>query len=156
MTYIKSKSPRKKIIDKIPTTKGEKKKAWDKFSIFIRMRDCIKTTGTFVRGRCYTCDRVYDFKDLQAGHFVPGRGNAVLFDEHGVKAQCLQCNFYRGGEPLLFRKKLIIEYGVRLVELLENKRYQTQKYTMSDYQILRRFYIAKTEQLKKFNAKEKK
>ena len=140
---------RKKLIDKIPTTKGEKKKAWDKFSIFIRLRDCLKTTGTFESGRCYTCGKLYDFKSLQAGHFVAGRGNSVLFDEQGVKAQCYYCNMHKGGEPLLFRRNLVKEYGEQLVELLENKRYQAQKYSMIDYQILRNFYVDKANSLRK-------
>ena len=65
---------------------------WPLFSRFIRLRDCIKTTGTTDRGRCVTCGRLYKFEKLQAGHFVPGRTRAILFDPRCVNAQCYRCN----------------------------------------------------------------
>ena len=59
------------------THKQLSKKAWDAFSLFIRLRDCLKTTGAKEYGVCFTCGRKYAFKALQAGHFVRGRGGAV-------------------------------------------------------------------------------
>lgn len=69
--------------------KRAKNRAWKWFSLYIRARDCIKTTGSISRGKCVTCGKEFNFKDLQAGHFVQGRNNAVLFNELGVNAQCL-------------------------------------------------------------------
>ena len=65
---------------------------WKIFSQYIRLRDCIKSLGAVDRGKCVTCGRIYPFKKLQAGHFVPGRTRAVLFDERCVHAQCFLCN----------------------------------------------------------------
>lgn len=73
----------------IKNKKTPKKKAWDAFSRYIRTRDCLKSTGDRNRGACVTCGRVFDFKKLQAGHFIPGRVNSILFDEQCVHAQCL-------------------------------------------------------------------
>lgn len=66
-----------------------KDKAWDSFSIYIRTRDCLRFTGDPTQGKCITCNKPFDFKHLQAGHFINGRGNAVLFDERLVYSQCL-------------------------------------------------------------------
>ncbi len=65
---------------------------WPTFSIYIRTRDCIRTTGNRLYGKCVTCGRRLPFKKLQAGHFIPGRTDAILFDDRQVHAQCYRCN----------------------------------------------------------------
>jgi len=69
-----------------------KTKAWDAFSLYIRTRDCIRFTGDPEQGMCVTCKSMKPRKELQAGHFVGGRGNAVLFDERLVYSQDGYCN----------------------------------------------------------------
>lgn len=70
---------------------------WPLFSKYIRLRDCLATTGTKTHGKCITCGRQYPFGKLQAGHFVPGRNDSVLFDEELVNAQCYRCNVILAG-----------------------------------------------------------
>ena len=65
---------------------------WPTFSKYIRTRDCIRTTGSSLYGRCVTCGKKYKFAKLQAGHFIPGRTDAILFDATQVHAQCYRCN----------------------------------------------------------------
>jgi hypothetical protein len=69
-----------------------KEAAWNAFSIYIRTRDCLRFTGDPAQGKCITCNKPFEFKQLQAGHFINGRGNAVLFDERLVYSQCGYCN----------------------------------------------------------------
>lgn len=69
-----------------------KKKLWPVFSKYIRTRDCIKTTGNPLHGKCVTCGKEYKISRLQAGHFIPGRFDAILFDEEQVHIQCYRCN----------------------------------------------------------------
>ena len=72
-----------------------KKKAWDQFSLYVRVRDAIRTTGGVVNCVCCSCGRVkkaFGVGCIQAGHFIPGRKNAVLFSEIGVHGQCSYCN----------------------------------------------------------------
>lgn len=75
-----------------------KDRAWEAFSKYIRLRDCLKTTGTPDWGICITCNKRTPFKEYQAGHMVEGRKNAVLYDEEIVNGQCQDCNGYGGGE----------------------------------------------------------
>ena len=49
-----------------------KNKAWKVFSIYIRTRDCLATTKTAENGKCVTCNRVFPFEELQAGHAIGG------------------------------------------------------------------------------------
>lgn len=93
-----------------------KDKAWKQFSIYIRTRDCLKTTGTTTRGICYTCGKKFDFKELQAGHCIGGRHNFVLLDEDLVNAQCQICNstapWGKKGNYEVSVPKKIKEYGM--------------------------------------------
>lgn len=65
------------------------KKDADKFfSQYVRYRD-----GEFKRGEwlveCITCGAEKPLKQIQAGHFVSRKVNALRFDEMNVNAQCL-------------------------------------------------------------------
>jgi len=78
-----------------------KRKAWSAFSLYIR----ISASDINGNAKCVTCGAVKSYKDLQAGHFIPGRRNAVLFSEEGVHPQCYHCNIglngnWPGGEAL--------------------------------------------------------
>lgn len=103
----------------LPTKKKAKAKAWKAFSKFIRLRDCILTTGTKEEGVCYTCGKTFPIGKLQAGHLVHGRTNGVLFDEYIVKAQCYQCNIPRGGEQAKFFIHAVEEHSKRHGQSLE-------------------------------------
>jgi len=70
----------------------EKQKAWALFSKYIRLRDALATIGNRRQCKCITCDdvrNIYGVGCMQAGHFIPGRNNAVLFNEEQVHGQCL-------------------------------------------------------------------
>ena len=106
-----------------------KKKAWAFFSIYIRTRDCLKTTGCTSFGLCITCGKRYHFKLLQAGHFISGRHNANLFSEEGCHAQCYNCNINLRGNTLEYRRKIIEMYGKGYDVVLEEESKQVLKFT---------------------------
>jgi len=93
---------------------------WKLFSRYIRLRDCIKTTGTTDWGLCRTCQRKYHFKKLQAGHFIPGRTRAVLFDPRCVHIQCYRCNRVIKEVWPAYYRFMQKEYGQEVVEELVN------------------------------------
>jgi len=131
-----------------------KKKTWNKFSTYIRTRDCVEyikkhpeTNG--LMAPCITCNRLYDFKKLQAGHFVSGRTNAVLFDERGVHAQCYGCNVGRSGEAIKYYPVMLERYGQEVVDELINSRNRTVKFTVSELKEMEQEYKQKTELLLK-------
>lgn len=117
----KCKPLKKPVVHKNSTTENKKIKkiTWNWFSKYIRLRDCLKTTKTMTRGICYTCGKEFDFKDLQAGHCISGRGNYILLDEDCVFAQCYRCNIALKGNYDVFIPKIIRE---RSLEWFEEKK----------------------------------
>ena len=125
---------------KKPSIKTAKKKAWDAFSRYIRTRDCIATTGWEDEGECITCKRQYPFKQLQAGHFIPGRLNAVLFQESGVHAQCYGCNVMKGGNTVKYWLEMESRYGREAIDQLIAQSETTVKYTVDDFKEIEQKY----------------
>jgi hypothetical protein len=101
---------------KVKNTTAEKKRAWKEFSKYIRLRDCISTTGTKTEGICVTCGKRLPFGELQAGHALSGRNNSILLDEELVNIQCRFCNGYGGGEYGTYSVWFISKYGLDMWE----------------------------------------
>jgi len=91
---------------------------WPTFSQYIRLRDCIKTTGTVSHGRCTTCSKIYPIEKSQAGHFVPGRTRAMLFDEDCVNLQCYRCNIKLSGNWPKYYRWMQKNHGQEKIEQL--------------------------------------
>jgi len=97
-----------------------KKKAWNIFSRYIRTRDCLLSSNSTEFGKCFTCDKIYPIKQLQAGHFVDSRTKPVLFNEDIVHSQCARCNIYRKGAKDDYTPKMISIWGTdKVLEFLE-------------------------------------
>jgi len=132
---------------KQPSKSTIKKRAWEAFSRFIRTRDCLRTTGCADWGLCITCGKRYHIKLLQAGHFIPGRHNANLFNEKGCHAQCYNCNINLRGNALEYRRQIIKLYGEGYDEVLEKEAREIKKYSPQDLTNLIECYKMKVERL---------
>ena len=136
---------RKKTIPKL------KKKLWTIFSVYIRMRDGLRTTGTTEWALCITCRKRYHFKLLQAGHFIPGRHSSNLFSERGTHAQCYNCNINLRGNTLEYRRRIIELYGEGADSDLEAEAHKIKKFTISELEEMMVMYKRKTAELKEEN-----
>lgn len=121
---------KRKSVPKKQTIRSLKKRVWRTFSRYIRLRDCLFTTGTLTHGKCITCEADLPIGELQAGHFISGRHNAYLFSEEGVHAQCEGCNKWGGGKPLIYRRKIVELYGDGYDEVLEKEAQHTKQFTI--------------------------
>lgn len=123
-----------------------KDKAWKEFSRFIRTRDAIRTTGDTDNCICITCGKLVPFKQIQAGHYIAGRTNALLFDEDIVFGQCSACNIWKHGEQLEFHYALKkLGYTDEELERMHQLKYKTIKYTADDYEQIAQQYKDDTE-----------
>src|SRR6266536_15164 len=110
----KAKSPRRSKPQNKPKIIPQLKKlTWDQFSLYVRLRDALAWQKLHPENNngpmapCISCSNIYPalgMGGLQAGHFIPGRRNAYLFDELQVNAQCYHCNMgLKGNWPSYYQ-----------------------------------------------------
>jgi len=128
------------------TIKGSKRKAWEVFSKYIRLRDAIKTTGTKTEAICITCNKRFPTNKMHAGHFASRRHNNTLFDEKNVHAQCCNCNTFMGGEQAVYGKAIDKKYGKGVSDKLLVERWKIKKFTIDELDSIIKKYKKKYEQ----------
>jgi hypothetical protein len=69
--------------------------------------------------KCVTCGSVHHWKDITVGHYVSRARMPVRWDPRNTAPQCVKCNSYAGGEQFLMRKHLVVMYGEKAVEAME-------------------------------------
>lgn len=110
-----------------------KDKAWQAFARYIKARYSDK----YGMCLCVTCGARHHYQDghhINAGHFVAGRGNSVLFDEDLVRPQCVTCNCAGSGEQYRFAQYLVGSEGKtqEQIEELLSRRHKVVKFTDQD------------------------
>lgn len=118
------------------TLSSSKRKAWAAFSLYIRKR----AADDYGMVKCVTCPNKKHYSEMQAGHFIPGRNNAVLFSEDGVHPQCYGCNIGKGGNWPAYYEYMLKMYGQEIIDQLLNERHKVIKYTKADYEALAGLY----------------
>jgi len=101
-----------------------KRAAWTQFSIWVRTRGA-DSNGM---NTCVTCGTRKHWKELQAGHFIAGRNNAVLFCERGCNPQCYSCNVGKHGNTVAYYKWMLKEFSQDVIDELILESNQTRKW----------------------------
>ena len=83
------------------------KKADRYFSEYIRLRDA-DSSG---KVRCITCEKVVDWNDCDAGHFIDRSHKNTRFDERNVNGQCKTCNRFQSGRQYEHGRAIDLKYG---------------------------------------------
>lgn len=141
MKSLKRKPLRKHSKNKISVLK---RKAWTVVSLFVRKRDADE--NGFVN--CITCGVRKHYTQGDAGHFIPGRGNSILFDVRGIHFQCKPCNggfknqtFSKDEVAINYRKYMLKRYGEKVVKSLEDLRRQTKQFKEKELIEIRNRYL---------------
>ena len=109
---------------KIPSISKLIKEADRLFSLKVRGADVIGAGNA-----CFTCGKWYPAKKLQCGHFLSRYYKAARWDFDNARPQCMMCNLWKRGDPIVFRQNLIKEIGIERVEAVEKRRHQSIKLT---------------------------
>lgn len=128
---------------------GPKATAWKWFSLYIRLRDSLATTGDSTSCRCITCGKVYQSTLMDAGHMIPGRTGGILFDESIVFAQCKSCNREGNGERQAFKRIMVERNGLEWYEMKEQARRSATKLGDFECKLISDEYRKKYNNLKK-------
>ena len=79
-----------------------KKQADKVFSLFIRK----KYSNWKDEVRCYTCDKVFNVKEIQCGHYISRVYTNLRWAEENCRPQCYRCNVLLKGN--------LDEFSIRL------------------------------------------
>lgn len=122
-----------------------KEQVWKWFSIYIRLREADW------RGyaKCVTCGAVKYWKLGDAGHFVPGRSNAILFEDRGVHFQCKRCNGPLKGNPRKYEAFMKQRYGQAVINELDGLSLTIRIFSPQELKDLLHLYKSKANQLLK-------
>lgn len=97
--------------------------------------------------KCVSCDKWMKWnRGCEAGHYVPGRGWGVIFDERNIHPQCTHCNNYLSGNRSEYKKYMLFHYGEAVVEELESNKNKGEKIPFED---LARMLIKYNERIRK-------
>jgi len=124
-----------------------KRLANDAFSLYIRTRSAIDTTGTTDYFVCCTCNARVPVRGNDCGHYIPGRGDTVLYDEHNAHGQCAKCNRYRSGMWVEYEAFIIAEYGDEENERLKMLKKKTNKIPTAEFKEIQAVYKQKLKNL---------
>lgn len=114
-----------------------KEKAWPMFSKYIRL----KASNQQGLVKCITCE-AWGPWDIwaQAGHFIPGRGNAVLYDERQVHPQCYHCNCNLYGNWPVYLVAMTDMHGPKIVsEMILNSRMVVTMYASDHIAVFEKY-----------------
>lgn len=107
------------------------------FSQYIRLSNRIQGTD---KCECYTCGAVFNWKEIQCGHFVKRRHLAGRWNTFNAKPQCEECNKIHDGEERIFFDNLIDEYGDEKADEISSLRYKTVKLSKKDISEIGEFF----------------
>lgn len=97
-----------------------------------------------------TCGRQYPISKLQAGHFLPGRNDTVLFDEEAVHAQCYRCNIVLSGMWPAYYRVMQERHGQDWIEdRIEEWQRDEEVLTINDLKATTALYTMRYNQLMK-------
>ena len=105
------KPTRSKLVKKLDTVFSQ----WVRLSNADNNKNCI----------CITCNKVFFWKEIQAGHFLSRKHYSIRWSEDNVKPQCVGCNVFKYGEQYKFSLFL----GKDAAEVLYLKSKEIVKFT---------------------------
>ncbi len=89
---------------------------------------------------CVTCGKRDHYKQMQAGHFIAGRTNSILFREDNVHVQCIRCNNYLGGNQEAYAAYMLRTYGQAKIDELNRARHEAVTFTRHELLDMREEY----------------
>lgn len=101
------------------------------FSQLIRL----KGADEFGMVKCYTCDDVKHWKQMQCGHFIPRAQMPTRFSEKNCRPQCKSCNEDKRGNLVVFAAQLESEEP-GIVAILQEQSRGVQDYCRDELKAL--------------------
>jgi hypothetical protein len=122
---------------------------WKSCATYVKLREA-NSKGEVKCVTCPTILSIYD-QNCNAGHFIPQRGNSVLFDDAHIFPQCVGCNCGGSGEQFKYGQFLKKKYGYSDQELeeMQSLRHKVRKFTLDELKEIKRSYDEESDKLRK-------
>jgi hypothetical protein len=79
---------------------------------------------------CSSCGKVYHWKEIHGGHYIPRTKSATKLEEWNINPLCVSCNTYRAEEARCPYSIWMIEtYGYQYVKWLESESRKEKKWS---------------------------
>ena len=88
------------------------------YSLYIRLRDCMKWWRTF----CPLCNWYGTYKDAQNMHFITRGCYALRWYDKNCHSGCVRCNVFLNGNYIEYTRWMIERYGLEFVDELRSLR----------------------------------
>ncbi len=123
--------------------KVAKARLWKVFSEYVRRRD------SDWRGYapCISCGKVFQWKEMDAGHFIGRENTQVFVHEQNVNAQCKYCNNYKAGRQYETGKGIDVKYGEGTADNILMLSKTRTTYSLEDFWMLEKIYKEKVKKL---------
>lgn len=110
-----------------------KEKLWKQISLYVRLKDA--DCHGYVQ--CVTCKTRHHWKEMQAGHFIDGHNNTVMFDLRLIHPQCRRCNLKTAwglsGNKVAYTVYMMdIGYTKEDIETFERMKMQSKKFDLAE------------------------
>jgi hypothetical protein len=105
-----------------------KQKVWCEVSKYVRQSNA-DWRGFCI---CVTCGKQDRWQSLQAGHFIQGRRNSVVFDLRHIYPQCVKCNVFMHGNLVNYYPFMIKKHGEKVIEELKELNRQDRQFTVPE------------------------
>lgn len=126
------------------TISSLKKDVWKLVSEYVR-RSNADWKGNV---KCVTCGKQMPWSESQAGHFIPGRRNSVLFDLRHIYPQCSICNVFRHGNLISYYPFMVRTVGDEVIEELKKLNLVDKQFKRAELLALKEEYQEKLKTLK--------
>lgn len=81
--------------------------------------------------KCFTCDTVMHWKDMQNGHYIPRANMPTRYSVKNCRPQCKGCNEHKDGNLTVFAERLEAEEP-GIVEILQEQSREVQDYSREE------------------------
>jgi endogenous inhibitor of DNA gyrase (YacG/DUF329 family) len=119
---LRGKKLKKKTIGKL------KLEAWKWTSIEVRTRNA-DWKGMV---QCVTCGKRMHWREAQAGHFIPGRRNNLIFDSRNIHVQCPACNVFLHGNLIPYYQFMQKTHGEKVIAELRQLNLIDKQFTREE------------------------
>lgn len=99
-------------------------KADSAMSIYIRQKHADQSGYV----KCVSCGRVFHWKEMDCGHFIPkSRGASIRYVEENCHPECQGCNRFDEGHLIEYTRYMIEMYGNDKIDELKKEARKTLK-----------------------------